>query len=84
MAVIRQDGSLPTKYGLTLDVETRYSDFKANLSDLCGIPTQNLILVNIIQSQFRVRVKGVVEPVRLSFSLIDSRPFLRKSKSSRL
>ena len=53
--VIRQDGSIPIKYGLTMDMEARYSQLKKCLSQLCQIETQNLILVDIVQSQFRVR-----------------------------
>ena len=73
--VIRQDGSVPVKYGkkifkpdwnskintfififsgLTLDMEARYSDIKPILSKLSRLPVENLILVDIVQSQFRV------------------------------
>ena len=52
--VIRQDGTVPIKYGLTMDMEARYSSLKTSLSHLCQIPTENLILVDIVQSQFRV------------------------------
>ena len=52
--VIRQNGSIPIKYGLTMDMEARYSDLKKSLSQLCQIETPNLILVDIVQSQFRV------------------------------
>ena len=74
--MIRQDGSVPVKYGkkhwktlyckidfllilyfipgLTLDMEARYSDIKPILSKLSRLPVENLILVDIVQSQFRV------------------------------
>ena len=52
--VIRQDGEIPTKYGLTMDMEAKYSDIKPFLSRHCNIPSQNLILVDILQAQFRV------------------------------
>jgi ubiquitin carboxyl-terminal hydrolase 6/32 len=52
--VIRQDGSVPVKYGLTMDMEAKYSDIKPCLSKLCKIPAGSLILVDIVQSQFRV------------------------------
>ncbi|XP_059091560.1 ubiquitin carboxyl-terminal hydrolase 32-like isoform X2 [Tigriopus californicus] len=51
--VIKQDGSVPIKYGLTLNMESRYSSVRPHLSELCGIPPQNLILVDIVQCQFR-------------------------------
>ncbi len=56
-AVIRQDGSIPLKYGLTLDMEAHFSSLKSQLSKLCNIAQQNLVLVDIIQSQFRVGEK---------------------------
>ena len=40
--------------GLTLDMEARYSDIKPILSKLSRLPVENLILVDIVQSQFRV------------------------------
>ena len=52
--MIRQNGSLPVKYGLTMDMEAKYSDIKPFLSRLTRIPADNLILVDIVQSQFRV------------------------------
>ena len=51
--VIRQNGSLPVKYGLTMDMEAKYSDIKPFLSRLTKIPVENLILVDIVQAQFR-------------------------------
>ena len=52
--VIRQDGSIPVKYGLTMDMEAKYSSLKSSLSNLCEIMAENLLLVEIVQSQFRV------------------------------
>ncbi len=54
VVVMRQNGSVPIKYGLTMDMEARYSNIKPKLSNLCNIPASNLILVDIVQSQFRL------------------------------
>ena len=54
-SVIRQDGTTPIKYGITLDMEAKYSELKPSLSQLCKIPPHNLILVDIVHAQFRVR-----------------------------
>ena len=51
---MRQDGSVPVKYGLTMDMEARYTSIKTNLSKLCNIPVENLLLVDVVQSQLRV------------------------------
>jgi ubiquitin carboxyl-terminal hydrolase 6/32 len=53
--VIRQDGSVPVKYGLTLDMEARHAAIKPQLARLCKIAPVNLIIVDIVRSQFRVR-----------------------------
>lgn len=63
--MIRQDGSTPTKYGVTLDMEAKYSDLKTNLSQLCKLESQNLILVDIVQAQFKV-VKFIQSIKRIS------------------
>ena len=57
--VIRQDGSVPVKYGLNMDMESRYSNIRPRLSKLCKIPFHNLILVDIVQCQFRVRFEEI-------------------------
>ena len=55
VAVILQDGSVPVKYGLLMDMEARYSSIKTSLSQMCKVPAANLTLVEVIQSQLRVR-----------------------------
>ena len=55
LAVILQDGSVPVKYGLLMDMEARYSSIKTSLSQMCKVPAANLTLVEVIQSQLRVR-----------------------------
>ena len=52
--VIKQDGSMPIKYGLVLDMEAKYSDIRPLLSRLSRVPADHLLLVDIVQSQFRV------------------------------
>ena len=52
--VIKQDGSMPIKYGLTLDMEAKYSDIRPLLSRYSRVPADHLLLVDIVQSQFRV------------------------------
>ena len=51
---MKQDGSMPVKYGLTLDMEAKYSNIRPLLSRLSRVPADHLLLVDIVQSQFRV------------------------------
>ena len=45
---------MPVKYGLVLDMEAKYSDIRPLLSRLSRLPAEHLLLVDIVQSQFRV------------------------------
>ena len=54
LTVILQDGSVPVKYGLSMDMEARFSAIKTSLSKLCNVPSSNLTLVEVVQSQLRV------------------------------
>ena len=51
VVMLLQDGSVPIKYGLALDMEDRCSAVPARLARLAGVPPQNMVLVDIIQSQ---------------------------------
>ena len=53
-AVVRLDGSQPVRYGLKLEIDERYRLLKENLSQLCGIPSSTLLLVEIVGSMIRV------------------------------
>ena len=54
VVVVRQDGSVPVKYGLAMDMEAKRSALKPMLAKLCKIPPGNLVVVDIVRSQFRV------------------------------
>ena len=51
--VIRQDGSVPVKYGLTMEMESRHAAIKPLLARLCGVAPSNLIVVDIVRSHLR-------------------------------
>ena len=57
--VIRLDGSQPVRYGIKVEVDDKYRSLKQSLSELCGIPSSKLLLVEISGSVIRVRVEGV-------------------------
>ena len=56
--VIRLDGSQPVRYGIKVEVDDKYRSLKQSLSELCGIPSSKLLLVEISGSVIRVRVEG--------------------------
>ncbi|XP_071945533.1 ubiquitin carboxyl-terminal hydrolase 32-like isoform X2 [Antedon mediterranea] len=45
--VVKLDGSVPIKYGLRLNMDDKYRVFKGKLSELCNIPSDQLLLVEI-------------------------------------
>ena len=49
--MILQDGSTPVKYGLAMDMEEKGSAIPPRLARITGVPPQNIVLVDIIQSQ---------------------------------
>jgi len=54
VVMILQDGSTPVKYGLAMDMEEKGTAIPPWLAKLTGVPPQNMVLVDIIQSQVRV------------------------------
>ena len=48
------DGSLPTKYGLRLNIDETYGQMKKQLSELCGIPAGELLLVELFGASVKV------------------------------
>ncbi|CAK1541410.1 unnamed protein product [Leptosia nina] len=43
--VILLDGSIPVKYGVRVNSEGTYFDLKKSLSELCGLPSESMLLV---------------------------------------
>ncbi len=52
--VVRLDGSQPVRYGLKVEVDERYKTLKEGLSELSGIPTTSLLLVEVYGATIRV------------------------------
>lgn len=51
--VILLDGSVPIKYGLRLNSDSRYSDFKKELSTLCNLHPSLMLVCELYNSQIR-------------------------------
>jgi hypothetical protein len=54
MTVVRLDESCPVKYGLRLNMDEKYRGLKKQLGDLCGLPTSQLLLVDVFGTLVRV------------------------------
>lgn len=52
--MIKLDGSVPTKYGLCLNADDKYSNLKQYLSSLCNIPPFLIKLADLYGSQIKV------------------------------
>ena len=55
-SVIRLDGSVPQKYGLRLNMDEKYRVLKKELSTLTNIPSQQILLVEIVGPVVKVTV----------------------------
>lgn len=51
--MILLDGTLPTKYGLRLNSESRYIDLKTELSALCHLDASLMLVCELLHSQIR-------------------------------
>lgn len=47
------DGSVPVKYGLRLNSEMKYWDLKKQLSDLCALDPELMLICELSNSQIR-------------------------------
>lgn len=55
--MILLDGSVPIKYGIRLNPDLKYYDLKVELSKLCGISLEQLLICELYGSQIRVVFK---------------------------
>lgn len=53
VAVILLDGQVPIKYGLRLNSECKYIDFKRELSKLCSLDAALMLVCELSNSQIR-------------------------------
>lgn len=51
--VIRLNGEMPTKYGMRLNSEAKYSELREHLQGLCHIEAERLFLAEIAYSQIK-------------------------------
>lgn len=51
--MIRLDGSVPIKFGLRLNSESKYADFKIELSKLCQLDAKLMLVCELSNSQIR-------------------------------
>lgn len=51
--MIRLDGTVPIKYGLRLNSDSKYADFKIELSKLCNLDAKLMLVCELSNSQIR-------------------------------
>ena len=52
--VIKLDGSTPVRYGLRLNMDEKYTGLKKQLSELCGLKPEQILLAEVHNSNVRV------------------------------
>lgn len=55
--VVKLDGSVPVKYGLRLNSDSRYYDVKQHLHVLTSIPPHQIMLSELANAQIKVIVR---------------------------
>ncbi|KAG8520191.1 Ubiquitin carboxyl-terminal hydrolase 32 [Galemys pyrenaicus] len=63
ITVIKLDGTTPVRYGLRLNMDEKYTGLKKQLSDLCGLKSEQILLAEVHSSNIKDNQK-----VRLSVS----------------
>lgn len=68
LLVIKLDGTTPVRYGLRLNMDEKYTGLKKQLSDLCGLKSEQILLAEVHGSNIKVIITILPEkPLILSF-----------------
>ena len=59
------DGSQPMRYGLKLELDDKYRQLKRALSELCGLESDRMLLVEVYGGVIRVSAAVGVLPVKV-------------------
>lgn len=54
LAVIKLDGSTPVRYGLRLNMDEKYTGLKKQLSELCSLKPEQILLAEVHSSNIKV------------------------------
>lgn len=52
--VIKLDGSTPVRYGLRLNMDEKYTGLKKQLSELCSLKPEQILLAEVHSSNIKV------------------------------
>lgn len=58
--VIKLDGTTPVRYGLRLNMDEKYTGLKKQLSELCGLKPEQILLAEVHSSNIKVKRKKKV------------------------
>nr|XP_056721237.1 ubiquitin carboxyl-terminal hydrolase 32 [Euleptes europaea] len=53
ITVIKLDGTTPVRYGLRLNMDEKYTGLKKQLSDLCGLKPEQILLAEVLNSNIK-------------------------------
>lgn len=53
--VIKLDGSTPVRYGLRLNMDEKYTGLKKQLSELCSLKPEQILLAEVHTSNIKVQ-----------------------------
>lgn len=55
-AVIKLDGTTPVRYGLRLNMDEKYTGLKKQLSELCSLKPEQILLAEVHTSNIKVLI----------------------------
>lgn len=55
LEVIKLDGTTPVRYGLRLNMDEKYTGLKKQLSELCGLKPEQILLAEVHSSNIKVK-----------------------------
>ncbi|KAL9826261.1 ubiquitin carboxyl-terminal hydrolase 32 isoform 1-T1 [Geothlypis trichas] len=56
ITVIKLDGTTPVRYGLRLNMDEKYTGLKKQLSELCGLKPEQILLAEVHSSNIKMKV----------------------------
>ncbi|KAL2297465.1 hypothetical protein Nmel_016767, partial [Mimus melanotis] len=56
ITVIKLDGTTPVRYGLRLNMDEKYTGLKKQLSELCGLKPEQILLAEVHSSNIKIKV----------------------------
>lgn len=69
--VIKLDGSTPVRYGLRLNMDEKYTGLKKQLSELCSLKPEQILLAEVHSSNIKVSLTHDQQGLWMTLNIIS-------------